>query len=133
MKKIKCYKMRVDSDDVYKGYIAEIENTVEAMQEFCYGYIECIKITNELVAIINEEGKIRDMPVNRILVRADEKILDMLAGNILVVRADGEEFVSIEESDIEVIEKRLLPFCGLMANKIVIYSPEHLAEWKGEP
>ena len=47
------------------GEEATIPNTLRALQETVGGYIETVSIDDhELVLIVNEEGKLRDMPYN---------------------------------------------------------------------
>ena len=44
-----------------------IENELSAFQKAVKGYIECIDLPNGATIICNEEGKINDEPLNRIL------------------------------------------------------------------
>ena len=64
----------------------EIENTLEALQEFVQGYIETITLFENGVIICNEEGRIRNLPHNTNICGCD------FVGNILFVGTDGEEF-----------------------------------------
>ena len=88
----------------------EVENTLEGLQQFVGGYIECINLTEELVLVCNEEGKNNGMPISTIWLE-DGEVVEMIAGPCLVCRSDEEgEFVSIEDSDISVIREKLM--CG---------------------
>ena len=60
-------------------------NTLEACQELVGGYIEVVKICTNCLLVCNEEGLIRDMPVNRFM-NYDFR------GDIFVCGVDGEEF-----------------------------------------
>ena len=80
--KIQAYLLRVNklSGVVYKGYLAEVDNTLEAEQRYvnfneANGLIAVVSINNEIDVICNDEG----------------------------------EFTSIREEDIPVIESLLIP------------------------
>lgn len=124
--KIKAYLMRVNqlSGVVYKGYLAEVDNSLEAEQAYVnydepHGLITVISINDNIDIICNDEGKLRNFPINRFLVNDDGVVLDMLVGNILCVRHNSDgEFTSIKEDDIPIIESHLIP---LMPDKMIDY------------
>lgn len=124
--KIKAYLMRVNqlSGVVYKGYLAEVDNSLEAEQAYVnydepHGLITVISINDNIDIICNDEGKLKNFPINRFLVNGDGVVLDMLVGNIMCVRHNSEgEFTSIREEDIPVIESHLIP---LMPDKMIDY------------
>lgn len=124
--KIKAYLMRTDekSKIVYKGYLAEVDNTLEAEQAYVnynkpHGLITVVSINNDIDIIANDEGKLNNFPINRFLVSDDGVVLDMLVGNIMCVRHNSDgEFTSIREEDIPVIESHLIP---LMPDKMIDY------------
>lgn len=118
--------MRTDekSKIVYKGYLAEVDNTLEAEQAYVnynkpHGLITVVSINNDIDIIANDEGKLNNFPINRFLVSDDGVVLDMLVGNIMCVRHNSAgEFTSIREEDIPVIESHLIP---LMPDKMIDY------------
>lgn len=124
--KIKAYLMRTDekSKIVYKGYLAEVDNTLEAEQRYvnfneANGLIQVVSINDDIDIIVNGEGKLNNFPINRFLVSDDGIVLDMLVGNIMCVRHNSDgEFTSIREEDIPVIESHLIP---LMPDKMIDY------------
>ena len=124
--KIQAYLLRVNklSGVVHKGYLAEVDNTLEAEQRYVnydepHGLITVLSITDEIDVIANDEGKIMNFPINRFLVSGDGVVLDMLVGNIMCVRHNSEgEFTSIKEDDIPIIESHLIP---LMPDKMIDY------------
>ncbi len=86
----------------------EIENTLEALQEFVDGYIEVFYIGNDLLVVCNEEGKLRGFDITAALVNENEEIIELIAGNCLVVRDNGEgDFESLKDGDEEYIKRRL--------------------------
>ena len=134
--KIKTYQIRVSENGTrYRGYIAEEENTLKAEQQFVGGYIEVIRLVDNMVMIINEDGKNRNLPPNRLWFK-EGQYQDIIVGNIECVRFNEEgDFLSIEEEDIPKIEKCLLPFKTFGFKKgldiRVEICPENLLpEWK---
>lgn len=125
--KIQAYLLRVNklSGVVYKGYLAEVDNTLEAEQRYVnydepHGLITVLSITDEIDVIANDEGKLKNYPINRFVVDDMGGVYDMLVGNLMCVRHNSEgEFTSIREEDILVIEKHL-----------VSIMPDNLTEYK---
>lgn len=125
-KKIQAYLLRVNklSGVVYKGYLAEVANSLEAEQAYVnynepHGLITVVALTDGIDIIANDEGKLRNFPINRFLVSDDGVVLDMLVGDIMCVRHNSEgEFISIKEDDIPIIESHLIP---LMPDKMIDY------------
>lgn len=75
----------------------DIDNTLEALQEFVGGYIETVTITEKLVLICNEEGKIKNLPKNRELFWTigedkERRVIrrDCLVGDALICAYDNE-------------------------------------------
>ncbi len=124
--KIQAYLLRVDrlSGVVYKGYLANVDNSLEAEQAYVnynepHGLIAVVSITDEIDVICNDEGKLKNLPINRFLISDDGVVLDMLVGNIMCVRHNSDgEFTSIKEDDIPIIESHLIP---LMPDKMIDY------------
>lgn len=98
-----------DSGKPVKPKFVEMDNTLEAIQQYIGGNIEAIKI-NDVIALLHEEGKILGLPLNRIWIDENRVVIDGLVGNILCCRSDNfGNFTSIKESDLEIIEERLIP------------------------
>ena len=70
------------------GHFAEIDNTLEAMQEIVGGYIETITFPG-FVIVCNEEGKIRGLPENFKLPN------DTVVGTVIVCGTDDDEFTDV--------------------------------------
>ena len=104
--------MRVSEDGKpFRGYLSEIENSLEAKQAYVGGLIEVIRLNEYIDAVINEEGKLIPLPWNRCWVAEDGEFIDMIMGNILCCRHDDEgNFTDIQEEDIPVILKCLKVF-----------------------
>ena len=67
--------------------LTDIDNTLESFQKNVGGYIETVTLTEELVIVCNEEGRIQSLPYNCTLLRAVD-----FYGTILVVGMQGEDY-----------------------------------------
>lgn len=77
--------------------VAEIENTLSALQEVVGGYIEVVGVGGEVLMICNEEGKLNGLEYNFKLGN------DFIVGNVLFVQAKGEDFTDLSDSNVESI------------------------------
>lgn len=68
-----------------------IPNTLEALQGMVGGYIETLPVAYDLVAVVNEEGRLQGLPHNMDL--AGQGVV----GPIVFVGVDGEEFTDVPE------------------------------------
>lgn len=65
-------------------HLEDIDNTLEAMQEFVGGYIETVTLEDGRVIVCNEEGVILGLPNNH-----------GIAGNFFICEVNGDEFASV--------------------------------------
>lgn len=95
-------------------YLRMIDNTLEAKQKIVGGYIENVVISlsgsNRYINIVvNEEGKLDNLPVNRIMSFTNsigQTYLDYIHGTFFVSASVEEEYVGLNEREIvEMIEK----------------------------
>ena len=98
----------------------EIENTLENLQKIVGGLIELIyPFEDEEIALVcNDEGKINNLPLNRILFDKETgRPLDIISGTFFVVSAkfDEEDFTSLSDEDVAKYMKRF--------EKIEIFTP----------
>ncbi len=130
-KRIKIFAMRCEEGKVYKGRIEEIENSLEAKQRFVDGHIQVVGLTDEIDLVLNDEGKLDSLPLNRVWLGKDGNILDILVGNILACRFDSEgDFTSILESDIPVILERLPAVMAVLDKNVFVRNEEDLPEYE---
>lgn len=66
------------------AYVTRIKNTLEAFQAFVGGYIQAVPLSQDVVMICNEEGKLKDMQQNF------RWLYDEVVGPVLFVGADDE-------------------------------------------
>lgn len=81
----------------------EIENSLKSLQSYVDGYIEVIRPFDDedVVMILNEEGKINGLSPNRTLMDENGDVIDIIAGDFLIAGVDDEgEFTSLNEAQI---------------------------------
>lgn len=66
-----------------------VSNSLEALQKNVEGYIETVTISDDLVVICNEEGRLHGLPYNCTICGFD------FVGPILMVGRDGDEFADL--------------------------------------
>lgn len=83
------------------GRIRVIDQSLESFQSLVGGYIEGLTLTEEVSAYINEEGKLRSLPVNvsgdviirELLFRSGRHLMpgDVIVGPVVFVGAPDDE------------------------------------------
>lgn len=134
MNKILSYQMRVDKEtgQVFRGSFVEIENSLKAKQSYVGGLIQVICIEG-IDIICNDEGKLQQLPPNRVWLDENGEALDIFCGNILAVRHNEEgEFTSIRPEDISVINQYLKPVIRIGNKLMVIPKEDWLEEYREE-
>ena len=72
----------------------EIENTLEAMQEFVGGYIEVVSLgIRNLVLVCDDEGKLKEKLPNYELIRSSGNV-DVIVGDFFICKAEGEDMTN---------------------------------------
>ena len=108
-------------------YPKEIGTGLEALQEAVGGYIQAVYPYEEPVAlIVNEEGKLTGMPLNRALRDENGAPYDVVAGTMLVVGLSEDNFGSLSDELLNLFsEKFRTPEQFIsMAGKLVIMPME---------
>jgi len=86
MKKIKVIVKRPYEE---YGHMTYVSNTLENLQKTVDGYIETVPLPCNVIAIVNEEGKIQGLKPNMRIPG------DTLVGTIIICGTDGEEFADV--------------------------------------
>lgn len=104
MDKINC----IIKEPGKKARAGFIDNTLQAFQEAVGGYIETLPVGEDAVMVMNENGKLDNLPANfwieltkdGMAFRAEPRgyISDAICGTIIIVGAGEEDF---EDLDIE--------------------------------
>ena len=90
--------------------VVELDNTLEAMQKFVGGNIECLPLCDlgsEFTLICNDEGKLLGLPLNRPLWDG----ADYLAGPGFIAGTDGEgNLTSLPPQEMDYYAKKFRAF-----------------------
>lgn len=88
--------MRVMSKEPGKGWkIAEIENTLEALQQGVGGKLEAVTLASDACILCNEEGRLLGMPYNITICGVS------FVGPLLIVGIAGEDFAGLTEQQVD--------------------------------
>lgn len=66
-----------------------ISDSLESLQKTVGGYIETVFLARDMVVICNEEGRLRELPVN-CNIRGIE-----FCGTVIIAGVDGEDFADL--------------------------------------
>lgn len=81
--------------------IVEIKNELKPLQQIVGGYIEVLPLSNEILMVCNEEGKLKDLPVNfKLNINGHT---DFIVGNVLFVGRNDVDFDSLSDEQIKVL------------------------------
>lgn len=77
--------------DAYKNSISCITNpeklTLESLQETVGGYIEIVDLSNDYIAIVNKEYRLKNLPINRPWLKTEmSDLCSSLYGNVILVK-----------------------------------------------
>lgn len=78
-------------------YPADIPNDLQPIQDLIGGYIEVLPLWTGVVAIVDEEGKLKNRKPNVWV----EKFQDYLCGTVILCGVDGEDFCDLPEGGVE--------------------------------
>ena len=102
MSKIKVVLCEPDE----QARIVEIGNSLSAMQNAVGGYIEQVRLTENVSLICNDEGKINGLPLNRAVCDDKGNIVDIIAGPFFICANGVDEFKSLSDKQlVKYIEK----------------------------
>lgn len=81
-----------------EAYLKEIEKSLTGMQKVVGGYIQGIyPFEEEVCLVVNDEGKINGLPLNRALFDDNGKIYDIIAGTAFICGCSKDSFVSLSK------------------------------------
>lgn len=91
--------------------IEEINASLESMQKIVGGLIECgYYFSEDVCCIVNEEGKMTGLDLNRGVYDEDDRLIDIIAGTAFICDCSGENFGSLSDEQAErYSEQFLLP------------------------
>lgn len=85
--------------------VIDIDNRLETLQEAVGGYIEYVRIDEEIIMLCDECGKLKDDSVYNFHLGRD-----CIVGDVLFVQSNGEDFADLSEKNIEEIMMWFPPF-----------------------
>ena len=90
----------LEPDKVAK--VVEIGTSLEQMQEIVGGMIETAYFFDDpIVLVVNDEGKINGMPLNRGIYDQNKKLVDIIAGTAFLCGDNGERFTDLSDEMIK--------------------------------
>ena len=99
-------------------YSKEIYNTLRNKQEIVGGLIQCVSsfLSDEINCdfILNDEGKIIDLPKNRVIWNGEE----IVHGNMIVAKVDDSigDFVTLSDDEITYLIDKITKECPMIIN-----------------
>ncbi len=75
--------------------VRQIRNDLKTMQCIVGGYIEIVKLGDNLILVCDEEGMLKGYPPNRRVGR------DVIRGTFFICRSEGPEFASVTDEDVK--------------------------------
>ena len=99
-------------------YSKEIYNTLRNKQEIVGGLIQCVSsfLLDEINCdfILNDEGKIIDLPKNRVIWNGEE----IVHGNMIVAKVDDSigDFVTLSDDEITYLIDKITKECPMIIN-----------------
>lgn len=127
---IKAYFLRASDDVIYRGYLSEIRGSPKVKREWTSGETEAVTLNEEFVLIGGREAVVLGKTLNRAFYDEAGKFITVFAGNLLVLRYKGDIFESVQEEDVEKIERMLKPIDHIASGKVFLKAAETLPEWK---
>ncbi|GHU71341.1 hypothetical protein FACS1894184_18030 [Clostridia bacterium] len=110
-------------------YVTEIGDDLKSMQQVVGGLIEAVYFEEDVLAalVVNEEGKMEGLPLNRALRDDSGEIYDVIAGVGFICGLSDENFASLSDELIEKLLPRfLLPEVFMRVDgKIVALKDDH--------
>lgn len=118
--------LRIDPNKVPSR--VELGNDLCSLQGAVGGYIEEVYPFDDPVAlVVNDEGKLNGLPLNRALRDDDGHIYDVVAGSFLVVGLGESDFTSLSPELLDKYEKlfhRPEAFINMGGHLVVVPAPE---------
>lgn len=98
---IKALKIDINSINVVDIYGENTHEELHSMQRHVGGYIEAIKLKDDGVMLVDEEGMLKQYPRNELASLVSGK---HIYGTALIVGEDGEELTDVPEKFLALLE-----------------------------
>lgn len=105
MEKIRAMVVKADSNVL--TVVEDFDHSLENMQKAVGGYIEAVRVTDDIVMWLNEEGKLNDLAPNFNLNGVGGLAIDVVVGDVIITGSNGEgETTSLTAENVEELKKR---------------------------
>jgi len=122
-----------------KAFITNINTSLESLQSTVGGLIEPYYLDENIVLWCNDEGKIRNLPLNRAILDEEGKIIEVIAGTFFIAKDDGSEdedsdgFTDLSDDEAnQYLERYLYPDDIFFVGNEIIAIPYYGAEEGGQ-
>jgi hypothetical protein len=103
MKKLTVLHARVGEEPA----VVTIDNDLESLKSLVGGWIETVRLPDDILMVVNEEGMLHDLPLNFITFVRDFgtlKPVHEIAGDVFFVSTLGENFISLDKEQIQKVK-----------------------------
>ena len=103
--------------------IKEVEDKLHNYQEIVDGLIDYVSVDNGVDMIIDDEGKLKNKPVNAIATLLLNWNEDFIVGDVFIVGVNKEgETISLTDKQIQDYKKRILRLTFLINSFMINYT-----------
>ena len=88
--------------------IIEVKSDLDTFHELVGGYIEVFPLTDRLLVVLDEEGKIKGKEPSAVVLSVVLQIPEIIVGDFFVCRREGEDFASIKDEDLKLLDKLII-------------------------
>lgn len=82
--------------------VVEIDGSLESMQKIVKGHIEILPLDRDIVIVLNEEGKLKNLPVNFMvhMVQCSPLYIETIVGDVFICKVNGEDLIGLNDDEI---------------------------------
>lgn len=110
---IKVLQMKTEED----AEVLHVENRLEVLQSLVGGYIEDMSIGNGIVMLFNEERNDK----RNLALSSKGRITGYISGDVLFAGVESDEFVSLTDEQIALIESKYTGNLEAIGNTIKVF------------
>ena len=88
----------------YAGKLMEIDNELDVYNKLVGGWIETFRLTDDILIVLNEEGKINKLPHN-FSIPCHGGYYEHIVGDVVIVSLDESDFAGLKEEHIEFLQE----------------------------
>ena len=77
--------------------VIEVDNELNCLQELVDGYIEVVGLGEGYLLVADEEGVLKNRPVNRVIKL--NSFITTIQGDFFICKAEGEDFAGLTDEE----------------------------------